>query len=136
MVYEEKGRVIIATRGQKVVITAEGKKMLMGKVGKPAEVNLANWNTYTIRAEGNHITHSLNGIVTAEIIDLDEANRSLSGVLAFQIHRGPAMEVQIKDLVIKPLPPGKMLTDVSLPADATPVHMPKPRPPAKPKPKS
>ena len=72
MAYEEKGRGIIATRGQKVVIMPNGEKRLIGEVGTPAEVNLADWNTITVRAEGNRMTHKLNGIVTAEVIDLQE----------------------------------------------------------------
>ncbi len=110
MLYEEKGRGILATRGQKIVIGADGKKTEAGKVGKPAKVDLAQWNTYEIRAEGNRLIHKLNGIQTVEVIDLQAEKRALSGLLAFQIHRGPAMEVQIKDLVIKPLKSGKILT--------------------------
>tara|TARA_R110002096_G_scaffold292391_2_gene486910 strand:- start:1742 stop:2509 length:768 start_codon:yes stop_codon:yes gene_type:complete len=130
MMYEEKGRGIVATRGQKVVITPEGKKMLVGNVGKAAEVDLSKWNTYEIQAKGNHIIHKLNGIVTAEVIDLEAGKRALSGVLAFQVHRGPKMEVQIKDLVIKHTSGGKILEpgDVSIPANAEQVHGPKPKP--------
>lgn len=129
MMYEEKGRGITATRGQKVVVTPEGKKMLVGKVGKPAEVDLTEWNTYEIHAKGNHIIHKLNGIVTAEFIDLEVEKRALSGLLAFQIHRGPEMKVQIKDLVIKHTSGGKVFEpgEVKIPADAEEVHAPKKR---------
>ena len=39
----------------------------------PAEhmTSLARWNTYEIRAEGEHITVTLNGVVTAEIENAD-----------------------------------------------------------------
>ncbi|MEM1296929.1 MAG: DUF1080 domain-containing protein [Verrucomicrobiota bacterium] len=133
MMYEEKGRGITATRGQKVVVTPEGKKMLVGKVGQAAEVDLAKWNTYEIHAKGNHIVHKLNGIVTAEFIDLEVDKRALSGLLAFQIHRGPKMKVEIKDLVIKHVSGGKVFEpgDVNIPANAEEVHAPKPRPAAK-----
>ncbi len=130
MMYEEKGRGIVATRGQKIVITAEGKKMLVGEVGNPDEViDVAQWTIYTVRAEGNRMIHKANGIVIADVIDLQEDKRALSGKLAFQIHRGPAMEVHIKDIRIQPLPEGKVLTeeDVTIPEGAKEVHAPKRR---------
>ena len=34
----------------------------------------------------------------------------LQGLLAFQIHRGPAMSVQIKDVMLKELPDGQVIT--------------------------
>lgn len=130
MIYEEKGRGIFATRGQKVVISPEGKKLKVGEVGGPGVIDVYDWNTYTIRAEGNRIIHKANDIITAEVIDLDEEGRSLKGVLGFQIHRGKPMEVHIKSIRIKTLPKGKILTadDVDIPADAEVVNTPKPKP--------
>ena len=36
--------------------------------------------------------------------DRHEAGRALEGVLAFQLHKGPPMTLQMKDLKIKHLP--------------------------------
>lgn len=63
--------------------------------------DLAEWNEYTILAKGNHIVHRSNGKLATELRDFDEAGRSLEGLLAFQVHRGPAMTVQIKDVRLK-----------------------------------
>jgi len=39
-----------------------------------------------------------------DVIDLDEVGRKLEGVLAVQVHVGPAMTIQYKDFEIKHLP--------------------------------
>jgi Domain of Unknown Function (DUF1080) len=58
------------------------------------------WNDYEITAKGHHITLVLNGIKS---VDLEDPTGDLSGVIALQLHVGPAMEVQFKDIKIKEL---------------------------------
>jgi hypothetical protein len=58
------------------------------------------WNDYEITARGHHITLILNGIKS---VDLEDPTGDLGGVVALQIHVGPAMEVQFKDIMIKEL---------------------------------
>jgi Domain of Unknown Function (DUF1080) len=58
------------------------------------------WNDYVITAKGHHITLELNGIKS---VDLDDPKGDLTGVIALQLHVGPAMEVQFKDIAIKEL---------------------------------
>ena len=55
-----------------------------------------------------------------ELTDHEAAKRSLEGLLAFQIHRGPAMEVRIKDVMLKDLPEGgvKAFENDPIPSDA------------------
>ncbi len=107
MVYHEKGRGIVAQNGQDIVMAPDGAKWLVG-TRKPVAVDTEKWHEYSILAEGNQITHKLDGKVTAKLSDYDEAGRSLKGILAFQIHRGPAMEVQIKDVRLKEVKKGKL----------------------------
>ena len=137
MLYDERGRGIVATRGQKVVIMPDGRKLLLEETGEIAEVNVHDWNSYTVRAEGNRLRHSINGALAVEIIDLQESERELSGGLAFQIHRGNPMEVHIRNIRIEMLPPAALLTeaDVEIPADAVEVHPPKQKGQGKSKPK-
>lgn len=120
MLYDERGRGILAQHGQKVVVDDKGEKWITGSTGPVQEVKLDEWNEYTVIAEGNKLTHKLNGKVTAEIIDLQESEREPEGLLAFQVHRGPAMKVQFKDIQLKELPQGKILAanDVKIPAGA------------------
>jgi len=119
MLYDERGRAIVAQNGQTVIIDRDGNKWLV-KETEPVKADVAEWNEYTVIARGNHLIHKLNGQVTADVIDHQESQRELEGLLAIQIHQGPAMKVQIKDIVLKELPDGEVLTpeQAPVPADA------------------
>ncbi len=58
------------------------------------------WNEYEITAKDHHITLVLNGIKS---VDLEDTSGDLNGVVALQLHVGPVMEVQFKDIKIKEL---------------------------------
>jgi len=107
ILYEEKGRGILATRGQKVVIGADGKKNVVGSVGDSAEIQAAvkkgDWNDYVVTAKGNHLVQKINGLTTIDVTDEEEAKAAKSGILALQLHAGPPMMVQFKDIRIKKL---------------------------------
>ena len=113
ILYEEKGRRILALRGQITKIISDPanpetpKIEVVGSVGDTAEIQTVikseDWNEYTIIANGNQFTHLINGRVTATAIDEDYANSSKSGVLALQIHAGPVMTVQFKDVRLRPI---------------------------------
>ena len=110
ILYEEQGRGILAQRGQKTVIREEGGKTKVepaGSVGDSKEIQEKikneDWNDYTIIANGNHLQHFINGVPTVDVTDEQEAKAAKSGVLALQIHTGPPMTVQFKDIRIKPL---------------------------------
>ncbi|MBL9152327.1 MAG: DUF1080 domain-containing protein [Verrucomicrobiales bacterium] len=130
MLYHERGRGIVAQNGQSVVVDPAGDRWLVAE-HDPVAVDTAQWNEYTVIARGNHLIHKLNGQVTIDLIDHEEAHRSLDGLLAFQIHRGPAMTVQIKDVRLKELPDGDLqsFAKTNIPNDAQRIE--KPAPPAK-----
>lgn len=119
MVYEEKGRGIIVQNGQGVVIDPEGKRWLASE-HDPVKVDIAEWHEYTVIAQGNHLIHKIDGQVTIDLLDFELAKRSLEGLIAFQIHRGPAMKVQIKDVMLKELPEGGVVSfeKSAIPSDA------------------
>ena len=83
------------------------KKEVVGKVSDVKKLvadkyyALKGWNEYTIICRGNHIAMHLNGNPTVELIDNDAKNRSLEGHLALQIHSGPPMVVEFKDIRVK-----------------------------------
>ncbi len=133
MLYDEKGRGIVAKRGMKVVITGEGKPMITGDLGQEPEFNTGEWSHYKITARGNHLVHEVNGTKTVEVYDHDEKDRELSGVIAFQIHKGPAMKVEIRNVTLKRLPKAELTAPEAtpVPADAKPVNPPKPAAKAK-----
>ncbi|MBB5032570.1 family 16 glycoside hydrolase [Prosthecobacter vanneervenii] len=119
MVYEERGRGIIVQNGQGVVIDPEGKRWLASE-HEPVKVDIAEWHEYTVIAQGNHLIHKIDGKVTIDLLDFEESKRALEGLIAFQIHRGPAMRVQIKDVMLKELPDGGVISfeKSAIPSDA------------------
>jgi hypothetical protein len=108
ILYEERGRGILALRGKKVVIDEQGQKQEVGKTTDEQTILNAvkkeDWNEFRIIARGNRLTHIINGHVTVEVTDNQTSKRSLSGLLALQLHAGPPMMVQFKDIQLKPLP--------------------------------
>lgn len=102
--YEEKGRGILAQRGQRVTIAADGTKSAE-KFGDAAELGKAihadDWNSYRLVARGNKLSHYINGQLMSEVIDHEEGKAASSGVLAFQVHQGPPMVIQFKNVRLK-----------------------------------
>lgn len=118
MLYEERGRGILMQPGQKIQISEgtetdkKGKKRpkidVLATPTPAAELTTAykfgEWNELVIIARGNHLQHFVNGKLTADVTDNDAAHAPKSGILALQLHRGPAMTVQFKDIRLKTLP--------------------------------
>jgi hypothetical protein len=108
ILYEERmTRGIMAARGEKVVWDKDGKKQVVGSVGDAAEIGAAikksDWNDYVIIAKGNHLQQFINGRQTVDVVDECEAKRAMSGVLALQLHAGPPMTAQFKNIRLKKL---------------------------------
>ncbi len=101
MLYEERGRGIVATRGKHIRINADGKKEEIGKLDPPTKVDLSEWHEFHVIAGGPRLEHRLDGVATVIIEDLQESRRSLEGIIAFQLHRGGPMEIQVKDVQLK-----------------------------------
>ena len=93
--------------GQFVVLDQKGDKHSIRRIADPNELIKAeyykpnDWNEYHIIAMGNHIVLKLNGVKTAELIDNDPIGRALEGLIALQIHMGPPMMVEFKDIFLK-----------------------------------
>lgn len=125
MLYEEKGRGILMQPGQKIRIGAakasDDAKSDKAKKGKQkasvetlatvttpeqlaAAYKFGEWSELRIVAKGNHLQHFVNGKLTADVTDNDAAVAPKSGVIALQLHRGPPMTVQVKDIQLKTLP--------------------------------
>jgi hypothetical protein len=84
-IYEEGGK-----RG----VMVNGWKDKAEKVVKPAD-----WNDIEIYCKGDEIRITLNGLVTAELKD----SLKLQGILAFQLHKGPPMEVRFRNIRVREL---------------------------------
>ena len=104
--YEEKGRGILTERGRKVEIGVDGGKTFTELANKDEllkKIDLNDWNEYTIIAQGNHLTHIINGAVMSEVIDNQPSKAQAAGILALQLHAGLPMVVQFKDIRLKEL---------------------------------
>jgi hypothetical protein len=109
ILYEEKGRGILAKRGEKVTVSegADPKKpkiAVEGSLGKSDEIQAVirneEWNEYRVVAKGGRLQHFINGRQTVDVTDTTAVGAK-EGVLAFQLHAGPPMLVQIKDVVLQ-----------------------------------
>lgn len=107
IVYEERGRGILAKVGENVNIKPDGKLDVVGQTGDPdkltAGVKLKDWNDYEIIADGNHVIQKINGQVMSEFTDDQADKRAMSGLVGLQLHAGPPMRIDFKDLRVKDL---------------------------------
>ena len=107
ILYSEKtGRGILCQRGQKV--TQRGKKDKDVQQVADAEalfkkVKIDDWNDMEIMAEGNRFVIKINDATTAEFIDEDKELFVRKGRIGFQLHVGPPMKVEFKDVRLKRL---------------------------------
>ena len=107
ILYEEKGRGILAKRGERVTIAADGKKTLGEPIGATDElqkvIKPGDWNELRIVAKGPKLQHFINGQLMSETVDEQEGKRATSGHLALQLHAGPPMKAEFKDIRLKRL---------------------------------
>lgn len=103
--YHERGRGSLCNVGEKVEIGEDGKPKVVGSLGDRAALGAtykkSDWNDYIIIARGNHLRHYLNGVQTVDAIDNDPRGRALTGMLALQLHAGPPMVVEFRNLRLK-----------------------------------
>jgi hypothetical protein len=98
------GRGLVAQRGQKVLIDAQGKKTVT-KFAEPNEllkaVNRDGWNEYHVLAEGPRIMLSINGVRMCEVEDHEVKYALPKGILALQMHKGLPMKAEFKNLRLR-----------------------------------
>jgi putative heme-binding domain-containing protein len=104
MLYDERGRGIVALRGQRVEVDAEGGKRILGRTAPDdgQAIDLGQWHRMRIVARGNRLLHELDGVVTADVVDRYR-DRRRAGLLALQVHAGPEMQVQYRSLRLRRL---------------------------------
>ncbi len=121
--YEERKRTTLAYRGQQTRIKSQPDAIsnlrdyvernawkglnLEKELGDRAElgskIKKGDWNTMHLIVKENVMKHYVNGILMSEVHDEDLKNRSLKGLLGLQVHVGPPMKVEYRNLVLKKL---------------------------------
>ncbi|NID12594.1 3-keto-disaccharide hydrolase [Fibrivirga algicola] len=123
--YEERKRTTLAYRGQKTTIpvysgpaTPEGVRAsvknnawngltVTGSLGSSDSlktfIKSENWNTFHLIVKGNRLQHYINGVLMSDVTDLDTVNGASKGLLGVQVHVGPPMKVQYRNLMLKTL---------------------------------
>ena len=106
MLYEERARMIVALRGQ-VGLLAEPQRGAIGTTGTGDElkqiIKVNDWNQFHVIARGSTLIHILNGRVTAILVDDEAKNRTMKGLIGLQIHTGPPMKVEFRNVLLKSL---------------------------------
>lgn len=94
----------VSMRGERSVIAADGTKEVTA-LGDPkallAKVRKQDWNRYHIVARGNEITLSINDVVMCQAVDNQTGLAAREGVIALQMHPGPPMKIQFRNLRIR-----------------------------------
>ncbi len=79
------------------------KILVQGSPKAVESIRKNDWNTYMIRAMGDKITLTLNGVTSVMYTEPDAAI-ARDGKIALQIHAGNALTVEFKDIYIQPMP--------------------------------
>lgn len=107
-VYEERGRSTLANRGEIVNISNSNSSEILAKTGtsesllSKIDTTENAWNQYHIIARGNSIIHLINGQIMTILMD-DDTSNSAGNKLGFQIHLGPPMKVEFRNIRLKKL---------------------------------
>ncbi|MGZ8899818.1 MAG: 3-keto-disaccharide hydrolase, partial [Limisphaerales bacterium] len=106
----------IALRGQKVLIDSDGTKKV-SLVSDPGDllkgIKTNDWNQYRIIARGVEIQLFINGVRMSHAVDRQKNQAAAKGRIGLQMHPGPPMKVQFRNLRLKEFAP----TAAATPAD-------------------
>jgi hypothetical protein len=120
--YEERGRTTLAYRGQKTTIngTDNPNAAVRDNVKNNAWTRVqvtkswnkdslqtfikgAEWNEVHLIVKGNRLQHYVNGVLMSDVTDDDAVNRKMNGRLGVQVHVGPPMKVEYRNIRLKEL---------------------------------
>lgn len=107
-IYEERGRGFLAMRGQIAYVTSAGAVQVLGALQRSADdlkaaIKSGDWNQVHLIARGTLIVQILNGQASSVLIDDDPKGRALGGLIGFQIHVGPPMKIEFRNVWLRTL---------------------------------
>lgn len=108
ILYEEGGRGILCQRGESRTIDESGGRSEAESTGLDEKAFVegfqpGEWHEYRITFDGNTIRQQIDGVTTAALVDQEASRAAKSGILALQLHVGPPMKVQFKDITVRDL---------------------------------
>lgn len=108
MIYEERGRMIVMSRGQAVRLGADGSRKVIAHLERnpddlKALIKPGDWNHIHIIARGETLMNIVNGSLMGMLVDEDEKARALKGLIGLQIHTGAPMKIEFRNLYLKKL---------------------------------
>jgi hypothetical protein len=123
--YEERGRTTLGYRGEIVSVNEQMDpevknnlraysarnawlpRKVTGSLGHSdslkTKIKSEDWNEVHLIVKGNHLLHYINGILMSDVTDLDQVNGKSEGWLGVQVHVGPPMKVEYRNIRIKNL---------------------------------
>ena len=119
--YEERARTTLAYIGERVSVDVLANsndalkdhiknnawlvRTVNGSLGKADElvntIQSDNWNTCHIIAKGNRLLHYMNNVLMSDVTDNDPVNRKSAGLIGVQVHVGPPMKVEYRNIRLK-----------------------------------
>ncbi|MEK7708026.1 MAG: LamG-like jellyroll fold domain-containing protein, partial [Verrucomicrobiota bacterium] len=107
--YDEFGRHDLALQGERTVFDPDGTKRTEKLALEPGadDFRLDEWHEYHLIAQGRKLSLHVNGKLIAEVTDNDDDSFEATGILAPQLHTGPLMKAQFKDIRLKRLVPAR-----------------------------
>jgi hypothetical protein len=105
-IYDEFGRHDLALEGERSRFDSTGKRHVEPLELAPGarDFQLDQWHEYHLTANGKELELRINGKLVAACTDDDPQQFEPAGVLAMQLHTGPPMKAQFRNLRLKRLP--------------------------------
>ncbi len=123
--YEERKRTTLAYRGEQVIINSQENphepgslranvsnncwqsREVVASLGASdslkTKINFEEWNEVHLIIKGNRLKHYVNNVLMSDVTDNDTINRKMSGLLGMQVHVGPPMKVEYRNIFLKNL---------------------------------
>src|SRR5680860_513248 len=123
--YEERKRTTLAYSGEKVIIHSQDNPEEAGSLSANVQkncwqsrevvaslgesdslktkINSSGWNKIHLIVKGNRLQHYVNDVLMSDVTDDDTINRKSSGYLGVQVHVGPPMTVEYRNIRLKNL---------------------------------
>ena len=118
--YEERARTTLAYRGQKTVLKEQStpgplqdhiknnawtETVVSGSLGNSDSlknlIRSEDWNRVHLVVKGNRLQHYINDVLMSDVTDNDKVNGKSSGLLGVQVHVGPPMKVEFRNIRLK-----------------------------------